>query len=35
MKRNKNNNMLKVSFPYFILLIVVIGTLFLFNIAGN
>lgn len=35
MNRNKNNNMLKVSFPYFILLIVVIGTLFFFNIAGN
>lgn len=35
MNRNKNNNMLKASFPYFILLIVVIGTLFFFNIAGS
>ena len=32
---NKRNSVLKVSFPYIILLAVVLGTLFFFNIAGQ
>ena len=31
----KNNNILKVSFPYIILMIVIIGTLLFFNIVGK
>ncbi len=31
----KNNDLLKVSFPYIILMIVVVGTLFFFNFAGT
>ena len=35
MNKNKNTNTLKNTFPYLILLLVVIGTLIFFNFAGH